>query len=114
MRISDWSSDVCSTDLRIGRQRLQFPHPEIAVQLIVEIHAATVSGKPQSIAQRPFSSRKALACEKCLHPRKPLCAEKIGRASCRESGCQYVYISVVAVSLKTKPKIYSHYYTSIQ
>src|SRR3546814_2613824 len=76
MRISDWSSDVCSTDLRIGRQRLQFPHPEIAVQLIVEIHAATVSGKPQSIAPRPFSSRKALACEKCLHPRKPLCAER--------------------------------------
>src|SRR3546814_21018412 len=25
---------------------------------------------------------------------------KIGRASCRERGCQYVYISVVAVSLK--------------
>src|SRR3546814_20360007 len=29
---------------------------------------------------------------------------KIGRASCRESVCQYVSISVVAVSLKTKRK----------
>src|SRR3546814_16875795 len=29
---------------------------------------------------------------------------KIGRASCRESVCQYVYISVVAVSLKKKKK----------
>src|SRR3546814_12526959 len=27
-------------------------------------------------------------------------AEQIGRASCRERVCQYVYISVVAVSLK--------------
>src|SRR3546814_16112100 len=27
---------------------------------------------------------------------------EIGRASCRERGCQYVYISVVAVSLKKK------------
>src|SRR3546814_17668465 len=29
---------------------------------------------------------------------------KIGRASCRERVCQYVYISVVAVTLKTKDK----------
>src|SRR3546814_16632353 len=28
--------------------------------------------------------------------------EEIGRASCRERGCQYVSISVVAVSFKTK------------
>src|SRR3546814_16078792 len=30
--------------------------------------------------------------------------EKIGRASCRDRVCQYVYISVVAVSLKKKQK----------
>src|SRR3546814_12171839 len=30
---------------------------------------------------------------------------EIGRASCRERVCQYVYISVVAVSLKTKKRI---------
>src|SRR3546814_16851966 len=29
-------------------------------------------------------------------------AHKIGRASCRESGCHYVWISVVAVTLKKK------------
>src|SRR3546814_13383052 len=29
-------------------------------------------------------------------------ARKIGRASCRERGCQYVWISVVAVTLKKK------------
>src|SRR3546814_15958049 len=30
---------------------------------------------------------------------------EIGRASCRERVCQYVYISVVAVSLKNKTKL---------
>src|SRR3546814_12849140 len=30
--------------------------------------------------------------------------DEIGRASCRERVCQYVYISVVAVSLKKKNK----------
>src|SRR3546814_20668099 len=32
-------------------------------------------------------------------------AQKIGRASCRERGCQYVSISVVAVSLKKNKHI---------
>src|SRR3546814_16935395 len=31
-------------------------------------------------------------------------ARQIGRASCRERVCQYVYVSVVAVSLKKKNK----------
>src|SRR3546814_15926810 len=34
---------------------------------------------------------------------RPVCAE-IGRASCRERVCQYVYLSGVAVSLKKKIK----------
>src|SRR3546814_21071194 len=34
-----------------------------------------------------------------------LCPRKIGRASCRERGCQYVYISVVAVTLKHKQSV---------
>src|SRR3546814_16843131 len=33
-----------------------------------------------------------------------LLSDQIGRASCRERGCQYVYISVVADSLKKKKK----------
>src|SRR3546814_11342617 len=38
----------------------------------------------------------------------PLSRRKIGRASCRERVCQYVYISVVAVSLK-KQNTEKHY-----
>src|SRR3546814_15825488 len=37
--------------------------------------------------------------------------QQIGRASCRESVCQYGYISVVAVSLKKKRKKKSERYT---
>src|SRR3546814_18505008 len=33
---------------------------------------------------------------------------EIGRASCRERGCQYVWISVVAVSLKKKELLVYH------
>src|SRR3546814_18801509 len=41
--------------------------------------------------------------EMILRTRRRKCGQgEIGRASCRERGCQYVYISVVAVSTKTK------------
>src|SRR3546814_19463451 len=41
----------------------------------------------------------------CAHAAE-LPLAQIGRASCRERVCQYVYISVVAVSLKKKQQIY--------
>src|SRR3546814_11410666 len=37
---------------------------------------------------------------------RPILGAKIGRASCRERVCQYVYISVVAASLKKKEHQY--------
>src|SRR3546814_10924487 len=37
-----------------------------------------------------------------------MAAGQIGRASCRERGCQYVSISVVAVSLKQQNKNYNN------
>src|SRR3546814_5161044 len=44
-----------------------------------------------------------LAAEIAAHPRLVVLGDfnKIGRASCRERVCKYVYISVVSVSLKT-------------
>src|SRR3546814_17469910 len=39
---------------------------------------------------------------------RPLCRPKIGRASCRERVCQYVYVSVEAVTLKKRLKIHEH------
>src|SRR3546814_3717775 len=63
MRISDWSSDVCSSDLRGSRRSLQ---------------------KPVRNRARSASAPSAPACNK--HRRSP----QIGRASCRERVCQYV------------------------
>src|SRR3546814_15846627 len=64
-RISDWSSDVCSSDL-----------DRIAADI----------GLPRHSRAHALSLRSV----------------KIGRVSCRERVCQYVSISVVAVSLKKK------------
>src|SRR3546814_1982478 len=67
MRISDWSSDVCSSDLPP-------PHPG--------------PGSADEYAHRSCPAFR-------LHtPRRPLpresAADQIGRASCRERVCQYV------------------------
>src|SRR3546814_16832411 len=35
LRISDWSSDVCSSDLTIGRGKMPMPPPALAMSIIV-------------------------------------------------------------------------------
>src|SRR3546814_16897497 len=78
MRISDWISDVCSSDLmRQGAWDGPFADADVSDDAAVE---------------RAFD---ALA---------PVIETQIGRASCRESGCQDVSISVDAGSLKKKRK----------
>src|SRR3546814_12887245 len=77
MRISDWSSDVCSSDLSARWRR-----------------ALARASPPR--ADRPARGRRCRAAA----PRRR--SAEIGRASCRERVCQYVSISVVAVSLKKK------------
>src|SRR3546814_6675297 len=67
MRISDWSSDVCSSDLPSTRRGCRRPG------------ARRVRRRgPQ--ARRATSSARLIATT----------ATKIGRASCRERVCQYV------------------------
>src|SRR3546814_20951487 len=96
MRISDWSSDVCSSDLVWGGQfenqqrasaRLVLVIP-IALLLIFFVLLGTLRSLLASVlilVNIPFAM-----------------VGEIGRASCRERVCQYVYISVVADSLKKK------------
>src|SRR3546814_17628956 len=81
VRISDWSSDVCSSDL--FKDRMGYP-----AKLYDDLRLP--DRKPLS---RPQIERDVLPA--------PI-VDEIGRASCRERVCQYVWISVVAVSFKKK------------
>src|SRR3546814_11427250 len=120
MRISDWSSDVCSSDL-CQRQYGDWQHtladapePERALrqwktsQLTQMLgqkfqHALKhdhVSGTQDSIAQ-PFDQPLPRTGDRQKIKAITLMYQN-GRASCRERVCQYVYISVVAGYLKKK------------
>src|SRR3546814_14716160 len=100
MRISDWSSDVCSSDLNALDSLLrQFnlggqPVPVATAPAARSSHAkASAAAAPQA---RPAAARPAAS------PARVAEASAIGRASWRERVCQYVLISVVAGSFKKK------------
>src|SRR3546814_11144273 len=111
MRISDWSSDVCSSDLT--------PSPALDAALREKI-CETAAGIARSIGYRnagtvefifgqggEFQGAGSGAAEfYFLEMNTRLQVEQHGRASCRESVCQTVYISVVAVSLKKQQQQY--------
>src|SRR3546814_12280781 len=102
MRISDWSSDVCSSDLLSKRLTHGYRTTlcESFVQFldggqVVEI----VDHHPRTLPQPLF--RAVGHPVQLFEPGAIAEVEpEIGRASCRERVCQYVSISVVAVSLK--------------
>src|SRR3546814_2834640 len=70
MRISDWSSDVCSSDLR----------QDLARRLGIERRGRLVAEQDGGLRRQRASDADALL----------LPAGQIGRASCRERVCQYV------------------------
>src|SRR3546814_17770977 len=101
MRISDWSSDVCSSDLGAA-----VPYVHARPDLPVATAPAPTTGP---MARRERFDGPALPLD-WMMLRNPAGhwyrlgggATQSGRASCRERGGQYVEISVVAVSLKKK------------
>src|SRR3546814_6334580 len=82
MRISDWSSDVCSSDLRAAaapsnwwfadRRRWRHARAMTMIDPDGSVYIGS-SAKPEYI-RLPYANRHG----------------QIGRASCRESVCQYV------------------------
>src|SRR3546814_12947846 len=93
VRISDWSSDVCSSDLLAAQAQHRLHH---APQRPVE----RVGRLDQALDRRP-----GLAFQSIGAPGVGGARIEIGRASCRERVCQYVSLSVVAVTLNKKQKI---------
>src|SRR3546814_15229984 len=111
MRISDWSSDVCSSDLAGN------PVPFGVIQALGHV-AADVAGRDRQtveLAHRvvldPLHPVAQTADRRVVRERR---IEEIGRASCRERVCQYVLISVVAVSLKQKKQLDNELVTHTQ
>src|SRR3546814_19546674 len=118
MRISDWSSDVCSSDL-FGRridlfhdERKRIAHAGIEQRLALgdeRVEFGQEIGHFASFATASaswpiVSSSGSMFKGRTMSHSYSITATKIGRASCRESVCQYVEISVVACLFKKKKK----------
>src|SRR3546814_20368844 len=96
MRISDWSSDVCSSDLGDLFDRNRGAR-RVAASGGMDPRSCR-GAAPHRPRQRERAMggrhRRAYRCAaRCVHE------DALGRASRREWVCQYVSISVVAVSL---------------
>src|SRR3546814_18105597 len=108
MRISDWSSDVCSSDLALRTRKIDvliLPSELALDRLHIVSHALGLLDQLLRLAdlrlQRlQHSQRQALEVARLIDQRSCLVLEQIGRASCRDRVCKYVSISVVAVSFK--------------
>src|SRR3546814_16519962 len=94
MRISDWSSDVCSSDLPANQNR-----PEDAPIGLIPVDA--LYSPVRKVAYRVENTRVGQVTD---YDKLSMDVEtdEIGRASCREGVCQNVEISEVAGSLKKK------------
>src|SRR3546814_20710580 len=102
MRISDWSSDVCSSDLT------RDPEPSGSATglggLAAALHLVPLRHHLR-LARLEGGGGAGVDHGALLLPE----LAEIGRASCRERVCQSVLISVVAVPLKTQiPTQYNH------
>src|SRR3546814_2714996 len=86
MRISDWSSDVCSSDLPQRQLEIGRGGDDRGVV------AAEFEDRFAETARHALADGAAHACRTgCRdHRQTRIVDEQIGRASCRERVCQYV------------------------
>src|SRR3546814_20198570 len=101
MRISDWSSDVCSSDL-LRDTKLSIDLVDVAAGISSTLSNFNVDRETRfGFAE---ISLPILSPANNISFAERLILTEIGRASCRERVCQYVSISVVAGYLKKKNK----------
>src|SRR3546814_20298646 len=123
MRISDWSSDVCSSDLDTAHQRERHRVAEAPVEFghVEEIHAVDAGDRGRDGEDRgpggelAGDDALALLFEEAVgleDPRGDVAEARetesgaldmvpqIGRAACRERGCPHGSISGVPGSIK--------------
>src|SRR3546814_3366696 len=83
MRISDWSSDVCSSDLRFGGEFKDYSSIDAAPE-------EKARGITISTAHVEYESPTRHYAHVDCPGHADYVKNKIGRASCRERVCQYV------------------------
>src|SRR3546814_5288387 len=99
MRISDWSSDVCSSDLG-NFPTVQSPNPEEQSAMEMVINKGKEVGATMVMATDPDTDRVGIGVRRAdgefilLNGNQAFSLMmyfiQIGRASCRERVCQYV------------------------
>src|SRR3546814_3604242 len=82
MRISDWSSDVCSSDLADG---FAAQRGNVALACLECLRSLGIEARVRVADLGLHRGRVALHRSEAIEHRPP-----IGRASCRERVCQYV------------------------
>src|SRR3546814_11310456 len=99
MRISDWSSDVCSSDLHTARDGKPFAGGVSFYTPFGVMYSTNITPDPKTgIGQWSFDDfyqamKHGMRPDgESLYPAFPYTsfAKQIGRASCRERVCQYV------------------------
>src|SRR3546814_11989155 len=98
MRISDWSSDVCSSD----RAESQIVYANPAAENLLENSSKRLVGqclRDLFINNEELVSVFTQALQHQFADQRLDLTLEIGRASCRERVCQLVVISVDTVSL---------------
>src|SRR3546814_14132318 len=102
-RIRDWSSDVCSSDRDAGDDAALVQDVDqrgavlglLAQRLVVEDDTGDIL-----FGARGGEQHLAIVAAVLLGRRPVDAGQEIGRASCRERGCQDVQLSVRAESIK--------------
>src|SRR3546814_18485755 len=103
MRISDWSSDVCSSDLLDEWRAAAARGHELGNHTL--FHQCSGSGEDRDwvAPHRDLDSTPAARMrDQVPLANTMLAAIETGRAACRDRVCQSVYIPVVAVALTKK------------
>src|SRR3546814_12712637 len=98
MRISDWSSDVCSSDLAKDEQDFHDPYLGLPERIASgKPVGGEIGGKRAAIdprgAERGERGGGVALCEPSdvrAANERVVAIEELGRASCRERVCQYV------------------------
>src|SRR3546814_3149599 len=97
MRISDWSSDVCSSDL-VGvvfdpldaRRDAFLVALEVDQAIVLLVTAANMTGGDPAVMVAATGVGLALDQRRMRAALVQIRGDQIGRASCRERVCQYV------------------------